>query len=443
MPDQEKNRGRLQGWAIVENQTDNDWNNIQLSLVSGRPISFIQEMYQPLYISRPVVQQELYASLRPQTYEAGMDLEEAPKPMLALGRAAKSYAPAPAVAGAAMQAERRREDLFDPLESVSVAASAAEVGELFQYTVDSVSLPRQRSAMIPIVSDEIEVERLSIYNFNVLPKNPLNGARIKNTSGKHLLQGPITVFDAQSYAGDAQIDNIPPGQERLLSYAIDLEVQVNASNSHEEGFLQTGKIVQGILQLTRKQISSQDYVIENKSDKDKTLIIEHPFRAGWNLVESPKPAETTDRFYRFKDSVEAGKTLKQTVKEEMIYEETLAILPADFGQLEFYSRSGEIPKKVREALIKAMNLKRELTQTQRQIEEREGEAEEITQEQERIRSNMNTVDRNSQYYTRLLAKLNDQETRIEKLQEEIEELKKTYEEKLKDLEDYLSELSVE
>ena len=65
--------GKLQGWAIVENQTDNDWNDVQLSLVSGRPISFIQDLYQPLYIPRPVVQPELYASLRPQTYDAGMD----------------------------------------------------------------------------------------------------------------------------------------------------------------------------------------------------------------------------------------------------------------------------------------------------------------------------------------------------------------------------------
>src|SRR5436190_1332208 len=64
----------LQGWAIVENQTDNDWTDVELSLVSGRPISFIQELYQPLYIPRPIVYPELFASLRPQTYEAGMKL---------------------------------------------------------------------------------------------------------------------------------------------------------------------------------------------------------------------------------------------------------------------------------------------------------------------------------------------------------------------------------
>src|SRR5205814_7408886 len=67
-----KDKPKLLGWAIVENQTDNDWSNVQLSLVSGRPISFIQDLYRPLYVPRPVVQPELYASLRPQTYDAGM-----------------------------------------------------------------------------------------------------------------------------------------------------------------------------------------------------------------------------------------------------------------------------------------------------------------------------------------------------------------------------------
>jgi hypothetical protein len=65
--------GKLLGWAIVENQTDNDWEGVQLSLVSGRPISFIEDLYQPLYVPRPVVQPELYASLRPQTYAAGLE----------------------------------------------------------------------------------------------------------------------------------------------------------------------------------------------------------------------------------------------------------------------------------------------------------------------------------------------------------------------------------
>src|SRR5204862_4707663 len=162
-------------------------------------------------------------------------------------------------------------------------ASAAKVGELFQYTVGNVSLPRQRSAMLPIITDEVEVEKLSIYNQSVLPKNPLNGARVKNTTDKHLLQGPITVLDGATYAGDARIDNLPPGQERLLSYGIDLQMKVDSTSRKNDSTIQTGKIIKGVLQLTRKNVFTQDYVADNKSDAPKTLIVEHPRRGGWTL----------------------------------------------------------------------------------------------------------------------------------------------------------------
>ncbi len=122
-----------------------------------------------------------------------------------------------------------------------------------------------------------------------------------------MLQGPITVFDANTYGGDARIDNVPPGQERFISYAIDLQVQVEASNSRQESRVQTGKLVKGVLQLTRKNVLTQDYTMENKADRDKVLILEHPVRKGWKLVESPELLETTDTWYRFRGSFLRGK----------------------------------------------------------------------------------------------------------------------------------------
>src|ERR1051325_11341447 len=213
-----KEQSSLQGWAIVENQTDNDWNEVQLSLVSGRPISFIQELYQPLYIPRPIVKPELFASLRPETYEAGRELrkealaEKATEEQEALGRTRRlARAPAAPAASAAGGAFFRKDlaainEPMDAASSVASVASAGKIGELFQYSVSNVSLPRQRSAMLPIVTDPIDVEKLSIYNLNVLPKNPLNGAKVKNTTKKHLLAGPVTVLDGGAYAGDARID---------------------------------------------------------------------------------------------------------------------------------------------------------------------------------------------------------------------------------------------
>src|SRR5688572_25991608 len=199
--------------------------------------------------------------------------------------------------------------------------------------------------MIPIVTDAVEIERLSIYNQTVLAKNPLNGARVKNTTGKHLLQGPVTVLDGGSYAGDARVDDVPPGQERLISYGVDQQVTVQAENNLQTSTLVTGKIVKGVLHLTHKEVASQEYVADNKGDKARTLVIEHAKLGGdWKLVEPAKADETTDALYRFKGRVEAGKGTKLAVRQELVRREEIAVLPMDPDAVVFYSRNAAIPK---------------------------------------------------------------------------------------------------
>ena len=438
---------KLQGWAIVENQTDSDWNDVQLSLVSGRPISFVMDLYQPLYMARPVVAPELYAGLRPPTYEPGMETARQ-----GLAQAAKAPSmPAPSPSAPAQYRKREAVDVvaesaapMDAVASVQSIASAAQVGELFQYTVGHVTLGRQKSAMLPIVTDEVEAEKLSIYNAQVLPRNSLYGVRLKNTTGKHLLQGPITVLEQAGYAGDSRIDDLPPDHERLLSYGIDLEMLIDSAVNSQNDSIVTGKIVKGVLEISRKQVASRDYLAQNKSDKDKTLVVEHPVRRGWRLVDKDHLIETTATLYRFKIAIPAAKNNKLTVKEEIVRSETVAILPSDVGQIALYSRTGEIPQNVREALSKAARLKQDLANVELKVESRVASIKEITQEQNRLRENMRAVtDRQSQYYNRLLGKLNEQESQIEKLQVERDTLIKQRDEQRAVLEDYLGKLSIE
>jgi hypothetical protein len=264
--------------------------------------------------------------------------------MRALAGEARGVLPQEAIPRAELRAENADQPL-DPTASIIAAASAGQVGELFQYLVGHVSLPRQRSAMLHIITDDIAAEGIRIYNQGVLAQHPLNSAHLRNTMGQHLLQGPITVLDGHTYGGDTRIDDLPPGQERLISYAIDLQVQVNAVNQRQESKVLTGKPVKGVLHLTRKNVFTQEYVAQNKADRDKVLIIEHSFRKGWKLVDSPKSLETTDTWYRFRASISGGKMRTVKVQEEIIQDETIAVLPSDLGQLEFYSRTGEIPGK--------------------------------------------------------------------------------------------------
>jgi hypothetical protein len=447
--------GRLQGWAIVENQTESDWNGISLALVSGRPISFMMDLYQPLYSTRPTVVPELYAGLRPQVYEGATAADTVRVAMKAaasgvnerrIGYDREGRPAAVRLEEVVTTATGGAMSNLDAAASVQAYASTEKLGALFQYTVADVTLARQKSAMLPIITDSIEVERLSIYNASVLRSNPLNGVLLRNTTGKHLLQGPLTVLDKGGYAGDARIDNVPPGQERLLSYGIDLDVLVDNTKNTQSGAVQTARINKGVLIVGRKLVSSQEYAADNKSGKDKVLVIEHPIRYGWKLVDTQKPLETTPAHYRFKGTAVANKVTVLTVKEEIVQSETIMLASANLEQLVFYSRTGvggaEIPKDVRDALAKAIQLRQSIIDLDRDINVRNQRVGEITGEQNRIRENMKTVAQSTQYYDRLLAKLNEQESSIENLQKERDALMQRRDLLRRELEEYLSGLTV-
>ena len=442
--------GTLQGWAIVENQTDSDWDNIQLSLVSGRPISFIENLYQPLYVPRQVVQPELYASLQPQTYQEGVEQEQLGRVMR--GRQLAAKAPAGGSSGGlfgSSSAPQDRQALSDlaaarpinPLASVLPAASGATIGQFFEYTIPDVNLPRQKSALISILTDGVKARRLSIYNRSVLATNPLLGARLTNTTGKLLPQGPLTVLDAGSYAGDAKIDDLPNGQNRLVSYGIDQAVLVHSDEQTETSSVVTARIIKGVLEVTHKQVFRQKYLADNKGKTEKTLLIEHPRRAGWTLVDL-KPVETTDRLYRFEETLPPQETTALQVEEQLVSAQGMAILPMDNADIESYRTTGEIPPAVKDALAKAAQMKAAVADTQRQISDSQQRLNDFTNEQARIRENMKAVNQNTDYYKRLLKELDQQETTIEQLHTDIKTMQEKMRSQQKQLEDYLSTLDV-
>ena len=450
----EKNAAaKLQGWAIVENQTESDWNNVSLSLVSGRPISFVMDLYQPLYATRPTVVPEMYANLHPQVYAGATDSTRGRVAMQTAGGIAApprriGYGPDGKPAAVQLSevvttaAPEAASGPINATTSVQAVASAARMGELFSYTVGDVTLPRQKSAMLPIITDTVSAQRLSIYNASVLATNPLNGVLLRNTTGKALLQGPLTVLDNGGYAGDARIDDVPAGQDRLLSYGIDLDMPVDNTKSYESGSLLTARINKGTLIVDRKLVSSREYAADNKTSRDKTLVIEHPIRPGWKLVDTPKPFETTPAVYRFKGTAAANKVTTLVVKEEYIQSQAMTLLTADLQWLTVQSRAVEIPRSVRDAIAKAIQLRQAVMDVESQIGARNQRMAEITAEQTRIRENMKTVGQNTQYYERLLAKLNEQESSIEGLQRERDALVVRRDALTKDLTEYLNGLTV-
>ncbi|UCG34353.1 MAG: hypothetical protein JSU68_06880 [Phycisphaerales bacterium] len=440
----------LQGWANVENTTDEDWRNVRLSLVSGRPISFIQDLYTPIYIPRPEVVPELYTSLRPQEYAEGRIAGEggrrgrgADREMMAKRAPSLAYE-MDANAGVAMASPAVPQEMRLGETGAASIATSTDAGELFRYDIATpVTLERKKAAMLPIVGDEVEGEKLSIYNPAAHGKYPLNGLMLTNTSGLHLMQGPVTVFDDNTYAGDARLPDLKPGEKRLLSYALDLGVAVDIDRKSHPTQLTAVRIAKGTLIVINKSVDHRVYNLNNKLDKSRTVMIEQPMSDDWKLVEPAEPFEKADNMYRFKTIVTAKKTDAYPVRFEFIHSTHYGLSDMDLGQIRIYQRNAEITRSVRDALAEVIKLRSNLDDTRRQIQRKEQTIREIDSEQSRIRENMKALPRDSDVFSRYVRKLDDQENQIESLRSELEQLRQQADRQQKALEDYLLSLNVE
>jgi len=439
----------LQGWAMVENPSDEDWSNVKMALVSGRPISFKMDLYNPLYVPRPTVEPELFASLRPPTYQGGFDKNKvemaaqqpggggggfdgaapgfmaAPAPMADAAMRGRAM-PKAAAPNAEMEARKDRKDYADKfgkelgdrmnIAAAGSAATAGALGDFFQYLIEHpVNLARQKSAMLPIVNKEIEGKRISIYNPNVQAKHPLLGIKFKNTTEFHLSQGPITVFEGSTYAGDARILDVQPNDERLIAYAIDLGTEVIPQDGPGSTVITSVKANRGIVTTMRKFRLQKTYKITNRSATDRLIYIEHPNRTNqqFKLVETPKPIEETAELFRFAVTVAAGKSAEFQVTEERDQSETIAFSNTDDNMMRYYINLNEASPALKEKLKQAIALRAKWTTVQRDVQAVAADLNRITVDQDRIRKNLRDTPKEAPVFDVYLRKLSEQEKEID------------------------------
>ncbi len=432
-------KAAFQGWALVENTSDEDWSGIHLSLVSGRPVSFIQDLYQPLYLPRPVVQPNIIASPTPQTHDSSMGAVDTPG-----ASPASAAAPAPAVPArdesttrsAAQEQNHLRatgnfhkEDLntnydaapaYQPVAvasgGVTAQATSADAGEQFAYNITTpVTLPRQQAAMIPVVAQDIGADKVSLYNADTDPRFPLNAVRLRNNTALHLKGGPVTLFDGGTYAGDAVMEDVPPGDTRLISYAVDLSVIGERQDLGTNETRTTLAIHEGTLTVTVRSRTKTRYVFKSRAQADKTILVEHSFDAGAVLVMPATSAERTPTVYRFAVLVPAGKTATLDVITEKPELSTVALLDGDINEFASYADQQDIPAATRAALADIAKQRRHIQNLSDQSTSDEAQVSQISAQQDRIRKNMAALDRTSSLYKRYVGELETQETQIANL----------------------------
>jgi Domain of unknown function (DUF4139) len=422
-----KSNAQLQGWAVLENMSGQDWQGIELTLLSGRPVSFRQAIYEAYYVSRPEVPVEVAGRLlpRPDTgtlgpvaadkRETGRDAAERQKAAMGAPRAMPLFAPAGAASAALA------ESAPEPLRSQAVNTAEADAGATqvaFKLPVP-VSVISGQSAIVSIIDREVPIQRLALFQPDLGDGHPLAALRVRNDTPAGLPAGVLTLYeqtrDGVAYVGDARLSALPAGETRLVSYAVDEKTKV-AREETSASTLTKATIAQGVLTLTRTARQTTVYKIAAPTAESRSLIIEHGKRNGWALVAPSGGAEETASAYRIPVELKAGETRTLTVALETPQFESVRIADLDDRRIAAITATREIDASVSKALAELASLRRTAADKSGAERAIKSELEALTADQARIRENLARIDPNSALKKRYMEKLTAQEERFETLQ---------------------------
>jgi hypothetical protein len=433
----------LQGWAIVDNTTPMDWEEVTLSLVAGAPISFIQNLSQPVYARRPEVPIAQGIQAMPRILEATNGavrfdverLEEKREMMMA----ADTAMPAPRAA--------MKQSMSDAYRRQPVpTAQTAVVGEQFEYKLrQPVTIRRNESALLPILQSEIEGEKLAVYNAAAREMHPRLAFRLKNSSGLTLDGGAVTLIDSNTFAGEGLIETLQPGESRLIGYAIDPGSSVSTRNGSERQRIERVVINKGFLRLHSRELDRTVYAIRNNNDATRTLILEHPIRAGWKLIET-SPEETSTNFYRFRVEVAPRSDAEFIVREERPVEDVQAVSTITTDQLAIWVNARSIDEET-EASLREVAGKLAMIETLAQrITALEAEREGIFADQKRLRENLQRLGQSAdetRLRQRYVKQLDNQEDRIAAINADREKLMTEHKTARQQLDKFIEGLSID
>jgi len=570
LPKKEGDEPLLQGWAIVDNTVGEDWNDVELSLVAGAPQSFIQQLSQPYYATRPVVPLPGSVQLTPQTHggtltggfgrvagtvtdpsgavvpgcqvklltpdgglmattrtdnvgqyafeslPAGAYRLQVESPgfqsvdmqsvtvnrgsetkenftlnVAAGGETVTVTEAAPTVNSENGEVETKRAgnvgsgralgsgsgvggasdkgagwgtgggmpavsapggiaggDIADARGRVASAAQGQDLGDLFEYKLkDHVTIRKNQSALVPILQTKIVAEKVSLWNELSRSSRPLRALWLTNSSLLTLDGGSFSVLEDEAFAGEGLVAPIKPGEKRLVSYATDLAMRVDAKSESEKQRITRVRISRGVMTHTSELREKKTYTVRNEDAAPRALVIEHPVRAGWKLsTDAPQPDETSADFYRFRLSVPPKSSATLSVTESKPLQTTYEITNLSDDQISLFLKQGSINPQVEVALRPVMEQKALVASLDAEISKRNDETQRIYDDQQRLRENLKALKGSSEEKAlaqRYLKQLDDQETRLDTLRRESADLQGKRDRAQADLDKMLENLSLD
>jgi hypothetical protein len=312
---------------------------------------------------------------------------------------------------------------YDQLRESGTSADAASLADLFEYRIkEPITLRKNQSALVPIINADVAVEKVSLWNRGAGNGRPIRAVWVTNGTGLTLDGGSITVVEGNAFAGEGLVEPLKPGERRLISYAADLGVMVDARRQPGDTRVFKLRARDGVIIQETEDRTTWTYRVRNENATPTTLVIEHRVQSGWKLGEGQTPAESTPDAQRFRVTLPTGKETVLDVREVRQGQSSVSIANIDDVMVARLVESG-VPASALEAALRPVIAKKtEIAQVERRLQSLESERTTIVEDQQRLRENMKALRGSAeekQLLQRYTRQLDEQENKLDALKQEV------------------------
>jgi hypothetical protein len=439
--DTELRSARLQGWAVLENFSGQPWQDVELTLLSGNPVTFRQALYESYYVPRPTVPVESGSHVLPPPDTGAMAAETAAKASQA---APREFAQRAAPGGVPMALPA---PALPPPAQIEAASGEEQATQIAFTLPEKVNVPAGQSLVVPLLDRELPVRRVDLYQASVDQRHPLAAIELTNDSGTGLPPGILTLYQQDSgrgalYLGDARLAPLPVSDKRLLSYAVDNKTTVDRSTEERRPVL-NATIAEGVLRLNRIIRWTTRYRVQTAEPAASNLLVEQPRRAGTTLsMPDANTVELTASAYRIPLALPGKGEAALAVVEEQPIEETIKLLDIDDNRLGLLVSSDELEPNTRQALGAIAERRQAVGRQKSELDRLKGERVELVEDEKRLRDNLAVLGGDPEAHKRLLDKFNETETAIDTASEAIAKASDALTATERDLASYIAGLTL-
>ncbi|MCA9562829.1 MAG: hypothetical protein KC561_05030 [Myxococcales bacterium] len=407
----------VQGWAVVDNISGEDWEDISLSLVAGSPISFEYDLHSPRFVGRPDLTNRgfvdtsvmappiddgiVVSSLadRPNERERSRDM---PRPSGAATGRTESTSRSQAFNDPYWDDDDEGGDMAPEPEAPSLrlaggsSAQAQQLENLFRYDVGyGITVEDRDSALVTLLNEPVEGEDVLYYDPSNNQGNPYRAIRMVNDSGFTLERGPLSIFEGNTFVGQAIAPRINEDELVFLPYSLDGRFRVDVRESNDEEGLRLVRIVNSVIYSEVQNNRRRTYQVTNNSGDPTTMYVRIPKRTNWFLTEpeadSPGVIDQGSVWY-VPLALDGGQSQEFVVSEATTVTRSIEIWDAIAADtISMYISSTDTDPEVTAVLQSVLEQRNRIAEVQREAAQARRTRSEVSSRMGEIRNNLDAL----------------------------------------------------